>query len=90
MGLSEFCYLVVVLCLRWQMSVTSWVRSFDHNRDVGGNDNSLHLWGLAVDVVPDNWDNIDEILRDIKSVGLHYLVHKGHIHIQSRGVKKRR
>lgn len=35
--------------------VSSWIRSEDHNQEVGGVENSAHLWGGAIDVseIPD-------------------------------------
>ena len=90
MGLSEFMYIMAAICFRWQCSVTSWIRSHKHNKDVGGMDDSLHLWGLAVDIVPDDWDNLQWILADIKEAGLHYLVEDDHIHVQIRAKRRKR
>lgn len=33
------------------ISVTSWFRSPEHNREVGGSPESQHLFGLAVDLI---------------------------------------
>jgi len=90
MSMCEFLYKVLAICFRWQCSVTSWIRSRAHNGAVGGHPNSLHIWGLAVDIVPDNWDDLQWILADIRDAGLHYKVESDHIHIQAKAARKRR
>ena len=90
MGLSEFMYVIAAICLRWQCSVTSWIRSDKRNKEKGGLPDSLHRWGLAVDIVPDDWDNLQWILSDVREAGLHYLVEKDHIHIQTRAAKRKK
>lgn len=41
------------VCGRWGGSVTSWIRTAEHNSKAGGVGASKHLMGLAVDVAYD-------------------------------------
>lgn len=60
------------------MTITSWWRSFKKNQDVGGVGNSLHMIGLAWDIVPVTNENA-EILR---SAGLKVINEGDHLHAQ--------
>jgi uncharacterized protein YcbK (DUF882 family) len=60
------------------MTITSWWRSYQKNIDVGGAGNSLHMIGLAWDVVPVTDENA-EILR---SAGLKVINEGDHLHAQ--------
>jgi hypothetical protein len=60
------------------MTITSWWRSFQKNLDVGGVGNSLHMIGLAWDVVPATEENA-EILR---AAGLRVIDEGDHLHAQ--------
>jgi hypothetical protein len=53
MTVEEFAAAVVAYCHGTQGSVTSWCRSIEHNRVVGGVHNSPHLAGLGADIVYD-------------------------------------
>ena len=84
MDMGEFISKVAAICSKHNCSVTSWIRTHQRNENVGGKSDSLHLWGLAIDIVPDDWKDLQNILTAIRNGKLHYKVHKGHIHIQTR------
>lgn len=65
-------------------SVTSWWRTRSRNRDVGGHVDSLHLIGLAIDIVLDSETDRAHFLHFVKRVGLKYIEYdnSNHIHIQ--------
>jgi len=90
MGLSEFMYLVAAICFRWKCSVTSWIRTEEHNKTIGGHPESLHRWGLAVDIVADDQNDLQWILADIREAKLHYKVESDHIHVQSKAARRRK
>lgn len=70
-------------------SVTSWVRTPERNARVGGHPRSLHLVGLAMDVVP----NGNSALRPLEpheraafasGFGLRLIVEGDHDHLEWR------
>lgn len=69
---------------RWKienenMQVTSWWRSTDRNRAVGGVMNSKHLFGWAFDVVPVN----DITGAKLKRMGFAKVLNEGdHFHVE--------
>lgn len=78
----EFIWKVLLLCYKWDGSVTSWIRTQKHNHQVGGVINSLHMVGLGCDVVFD-WQGGDlEIQQDCKNFGLKALWEGDHWHLQ--------
>jgi hypothetical protein len=78
-----FAHQISDLSARYELSVTSWWRSAKHNAAVGGAPTSLHVKGLAVDVVLDPGEDKAEFLQSVHDVGLHYLDEGDHIHIQA-------
>jgi hypothetical protein len=66
--LSEY---VTWVCSQYHGSVTSWWRSGSRNTAKGGRPNSLHLYGLAVDVV---YDGPPPRLEDLQHVARVYFV----------------
>jgi len=60
------------------MTVTSWWRSPSKNSEVGGVGDSLHLMGLAWDVIPVTQENYD-LLRN---AGLRVIDEGDHLHAQ--------
>ncbi len=74
---------IVTLGLRYSFSVTSWIRSGARNRRVGGNPNSRHLLGLAVDVVLDRPADTKVFMSDCRRLGLRAIDEGDHIHVQA-------
>jgi uncharacterized protein YcbK (DUF882 family) len=64
-------------------SVTSWQRSPAHNHHVGGSPHSLHLLGLAVDVLFDSPQDKQAAIKLATTWGIHYLDEQTHVHFQA-------
>lgn len=79
---TDFCNAVRHLGAIHALSVTSWGRTEVRNKAVKGHPRSRHLDWLAVDVVPDNWDDHGDVMRDAAALGLRALNEGDHIHIQ--------
>ena len=58
---------------------TSWYRTPNFNRDVGGDPVSQHLLGLALDL---RVDDPHRIRGRINDVGLHAIIESDHLHVQ--------
>ena len=83
-GIILFLIKIYNICFKHQCSVTSWIRTTKRNTFVGGDKGSRHLIGYAIDLVPDSWPKVDDLLlQDIKKYGLFYLIEKDHIHVQA-------
>lgn len=63
-------------------SVTSARRSAQHNKNVGGHPRSLHLCGLAVDIVLDQTQNIGHFINLCERLELKAIDEGDHIHVQ--------
>lgn len=83
MILSDFLSRILTVCIAYHGSVTSWLRTFDRNQAVGGHRNSLHLVGLAVDLVLDNPALMPLALAFAKRIGLYGVIEKDHLHLQA-------
>lgn len=64
--------------IRGVTAATSWYRSPERNREVGGARDSQHLFGLGVDLVGD----LERIERDARAQGLIAKGFSRHVHIQ--------
>jgi len=67
---------------KYDLRITSYIRSKKHNADVGGHQKSQHLTGLAADVVLPNKDRKTALLEDIKIFEMTAIDEGDHIHIQ--------
>lgn len=81
MDVRDFAAGVVAYCLAFSGSVTSWCRSVERNREVGGVPRSAHLVGLAVDVVYDGASPGPEADHFLGAHGLKRLPEGDHDHI---------
>jgi hypothetical protein len=71
--------LIFYLLIKAQgMTITSWWRSIDRNRELGGVYNSLHLIGLAWDIIPVTQENHTKLER----LGLKVINEGDHLHAQ--------
>ena len=82
MTLIDFVQTIAVIKSHAEFSVTSWWRSEKKNIEVGGDPDSLHLVGLAVDVEPDTKKEWYRIIHWAKRLGLKYKEYPKHIHLQ--------
>ncbi len=63
--------------------VTSWCRSQEYNREVGGVEGSRHITCMAVDmIVPDSEASL--LVRRARELGFWVLVESDHIHLEYR------
>jgi hypothetical protein len=81
-GFTDFAHAVEFLCQQFGGSVTSGHRSAKRNAAVGGVPNSLHLQGLAVDIVLDDPAHHGEFLMACSRLGLRAIDEGDHIHVQ--------
>lgn len=81
-----FLLAVISLSVEFDLSVTSWIRTRARNHKVGGMPHSLHMMGLAVDVVLDNETDTMLFLSKARSLGLIALDERDHIHLQAKEV----
>ena len=88
MTLTEFVLAVDRYRILTNASVTSWFRTADHNKAVGGVERSPHLTGLGVDVVYDA-DTEDPKTRVLTGfiLGLKVISENDHDHIQPSDLK---
>ena len=70
------------LCLVFEGSVTSGRRTQKRNKLVGGVEHSLHLVGLAADIVLDEPSKHGELLEACGRLGLRAIDEGDHIHVQ--------
>lgn len=63
-------------------SVTSWIRTTQHNRAVGGVETSPHLYGLAADIVYDEVPDLEVAQSYAAALALHVVRAHDHDHLQ--------
>ena len=86
----EFSEIVLMLCRRFNLSMTSGYRTVKRNAEKDGHPKSRHLLGLAIDVVPDDWAMAPAAIEEARRQGI-VAIHedKGttneHIHFGSDG-----
>ena len=61
------------------LGFTSWYRTPERNRAVGGNSDSQHLFGFAVDLVS---SRAEDVARLAQEIGLRPVLEFDHVHIQ--------
>jgi hypothetical protein len=71
-----------LLAVLFRFSVTSWLRSKQHNVSVGGVPDSRHLFGLAVDVVFDRPEDRADFGLMATGLGLQVIDEGDHVHVQ--------
>lgn len=82
---QEFALAVYRYCISVRGSVTSWIRTVGHNVAVGGVHGSLHVVGLAVDVVLDGpLLSSDERHKLASDLGIKLVIESDHDHLQAR------
>jgi peptidase M15-like protein len=81
---SYFASRVVLLAAQFDFSVTSWGRTAQHNKAVGGNPLSRHLDFCACDVILDKPEDQTSFLAQCVKNDLHYKQEGDHIHLQDR------
>jgi uncharacterized protein YcbK (DUF882 family) len=74
---------IITLSLRYDFSVTSWIRSKKHNVQVDGSNNSRHLLGLAVDIILDDKEEIFRLKADAIRMNLIVVNEGDHLHVQT-------
>jgi len=82
MTLSAFVQNILTLTTLFKGSVTSWFRSKERNKQVGGHSRSLHLCGLAVDIVLDDDTLKHEFFKMCVRLGLRVVDEGDHYHVQ--------
>ena len=82
MSYAEFCDAIQALRTRFHFSVWSWGRSVLYNRDVGGVEDSMHLYGLAVDGGLDAGESAEEFEGAALRMGLVVIPIDGGYHLQ--------
>ena len=90
---SELLFLLNRIRTAWgrPIIVNSAYRSPEHNRAVGGVENSYHVQGLAADIRPEHQEDLPELqdlcleLNSDGGVGLY----DGFVHVDARGFKAR-
>lgn len=70
------------LCTRHRASVTSWIRSPARNNHVKGSPRSLHLEGLAADLVLDDPNDAERLIADARALGLEAANEQHHVHLE--------
>lgn len=86
MTYGEFCEIKRTLCILYDASETSGIRSPKRNRDVGGAKKSTHQpeFGFGSDLVPDDLANLRPMASTAEKLGVWALVEPDHLHIGFR------
>lgn len=80
--MATFIAQVAMLCLDHDASVSSWIRTPERNKRVGGHPQSQHLTGTACDLVTDQVEDKQPLIEAATKLGLVALDEGDHIHIQ--------
>jgi len=83
MNPADFIQMVMAICGAYGGSITSSWRSAAHNTAVGGNPQSLHLVGLAADIVFDTTAGKAQAIALAQRMGWGVLDEGDHVHVQA-------
>lgn len=78
----EFCQAIIHLCALYQCSVTSWIRTPNRNRKVGGHERSNHIVGFGADLVPDDPAAKAALVAAARKLNLDAIDEGDHVHIE--------
>lgn len=84
--MTEFLLIIVGICLQYDCSVTSWIRTASRNKILGGHPESFHLAAMAIDLVPDNQAQTPKIIARLERLGVRAIANGGYIHAQPEDV----
>lgn len=82
MSSGEFALRLLVYCGITHGSVTSWIRSPEHNAQVGGVKHSAHLYGVGADVTYDAPVPVADALASAARLDLRLIREGDHDHLQ--------
>lgn len=82
MDAALFAQQVIDYVSHFHGSVTSWIRTPEHNRAVGGVETSPHIFGLGADVVYDAVPELAAAQAFAAALGLHVVREHDHDHLQ--------
>ena len=85
MDVEDFAKAIFVYAQKYPASVTSWGRTPEHSKAVGGFDGDPHTWWLAVDLVYDQTPDLAEATAYAKTLGLWLIRESDHDHFQPLG-----
>jgi hypothetical protein len=78
---AEFLDAVAQYCMAMGASTTRWLSTRKHNKDVGGTPTSLHLIGMAIDIVYDDGLPPHDTAQEMaKKLGLYAFRKAGYTH----------
>jgi len=82
--ISTFVETILILRIRWPFSVTSWGRTVQRNKDVGGVEDSHHIRWLGLDVVFDDGKKNVTFEKDCDRMGIRAIWEGDHYHLQPK------
>ena len=85
MTVHEFVDVILTLNIEFNFSVTSWIRTHQRNREVGGNVESFHRCGLGLDCVLDLPTSKEHFIKRARKLGLDAIDEGDHVHLEPSG-----
>lgn len=84
---GEFYAQLLKFALETPFSVTSGYRTKTHNHEVGGVPWSHHLYGMALDLVFDRWEDVGRFTTRVEKLHPNWDVvpfeDKGYVHVEA-------
>jgi len=80
----EFATRCIIICLKYEASVSSWGRTPKRNQFVGGVPGSYHLLWLGIDCILDDQKKSLEFEKDCATLGIQALYEGDHYHLQPK------